>query len=283
MSRSTLTPPVSDAPRTEPMPSSPVAAPRSRSTLMRLWPVFAIVGLFALSVLLRLPSYGLDPMGSAGWTMFERFNNTEVWAHNNYVLEVYRNVPIGEHKFVAYVGADDEFLQNAANPALYVYTSFPPTHFIVLFLAAKIAGGTLTYAGSQILGLVIHAICVALVAYLVHLLTRNNVMTVLAAAMYTFSTGTLWYHMNIFWAHELLVPVFLVALIVFVRREGRLRWWQGLLLGLALTVVTWTGAVAASRSTGPGSGSAPGTPATWATSSWRPAWSSRSRSSSDRC
>jgi hypothetical protein len=41
------------------------------------------------------------------------------------------------------------------------------------------------------------------------------------------------------------VPVFLVALVVFVRRRGRLLWWQGLLLGLAMTVVTWTGGVAA--------------------------------------
>ena len=46
---------------------------------------------------------------------------------------------------------------------------------------------------------------------------------VIGAAMYALSTGTLWYHMNVYWAHELLVPVFLVALVVFVRRQGRLR------------------------------------------------------------
>lgn len=217
----------------------------SRSTLVRFWPAIAILALFALSVLVRLPSLGLDPIASQGWTAFERFNNTEVWDHNRYVLEVYSALPVSEHRFVGYIGASDEFLKNADNPALTVYTSFPPAHFIVLFLASTLVGGTLTYGGAQILGLVLHALCVALVGYLIHLLTRNNVVTVVGAAMYTFSTGTLWYHMNVFWAHELLVPVFLVALIVFVRRQGRLRWWEGLLLGLALSIVTWTGAVAA--------------------------------------
>jgi hypothetical protein len=210
---------------------------------MRFWPVIAILALFALSVLLRLQSFGMDPLESQGWTQFQRFNNTEVWDHNNYVLEVYSTLSASEHKFVGYVGASDEFLKNADNPGLTVYTSFPPTQFIVLFLASKIIGST--FAASQVFGLLLHALCVALVGYLIHVLTRNNVATVVGAAMYTFSTGTLWYHMNVFWAHELLVPVFLVALIVFVRQQGRLRWWQGLLLGLALSIITWTGAVAA--------------------------------------
>lgn len=216
-----------------------------RTILSRYWPVAAIGALFGVSVLLRLPSFDVDPIATSGWTMYQRFNNSDVWIHNKLVLDVYASYPVSGHKFASYIGSDPQFLQNAALPELTVYTSFPPTQFVVLYLALKAFGVGLTYAASQVFGLVLHGLSVALVGYLVLLLTRSKGMAVVGAAMYTFSTGTLWYHMHVYWAHELLVPVFLTALIVFVRRAGRPRWWQALLLGGAMTVIGWTGAVAA--------------------------------------
>lgn len=216
-----------------------------RTILARSWPVVVIVALFGASVLLRLPSFGVDPVENSGWTMFQRFNNTDVWIHNQFVVDIYAAYPVSEHRFAAYIGADPQFLQNPALPDFAVYTSFPPTQFVVLYLALNAFGIGLTYAASQVFGLVLHGLSVALVGYLVLLLARSKGMAVVGAAMYTFSTGTLWYHMHVYWAHELLVPVFLTALIVFVRRAGRPRWWQALLLGGAMTVIAWTGAVAA--------------------------------------
>ncbi|MGY2066806.1 hypothetical protein [Blastococcus sp. SYSU DS0619] len=216
-----------------------------RTTSSRYWPVVAVAALFAVSVLLRLPSLGMDPIQNSGWTPYQRLNNANVWIHNQYVLEVYGSNPIAGHKFASYIGADPQFLRNAALPQLTVYTSFPSTHFVVLHLVLNALGLGTTYAASQVFGLLLHGLSVALVAYLVLLLTRNKVMAVTGAAMYTFSTGTLWYHMHVYWSHELLVPVFLAALIIFVRRAGRPRWWQALLIGGAMTAVTWTGAVAA--------------------------------------
>ncbi|MDP5181534.1 hypothetical protein QOZ88_02705 [Blastococcus sp. BMG 814] len=216
-----------------------------RTTCSRYWPVVAIAALFAVSVLLRLPALGMDPIQNSGWTPYQRLNNANVWIHNQYVLEVYGSNPILGHKFASYIGTDPQFLRNAALPQLTVYTSFPSTHFVVLHLALNALGLGMTYAASQVFGLLLHGASVALVAYLVLLLTRNKVMAVTGAAMYTFSTGTLWYHMNVYWSHELLVPVFLASLVVFVRRAGRPRRWQAFLIGAAMTAVTWTGAVAA--------------------------------------
>jgi hypothetical protein len=216
-----------------------------RSAVARSWPVLAIVGVFALSVALRWPSFDVDPIQNSNWTPYQRWNNHDVWIHNDFVLGVYDRYPVAGHKFAAYIGTDPQFLQNSALPELTVYTSFPSTQFVVLFLALKALGLGLTYTASQVFGLLLHALCVTLMAYLVFLCTHSKSMAVAGAAMYTFSTGTLWYHMNVYWAHELLVPVFLFAMIVFVRRAGRPRWWQALFLGAAMTAITWTGAVAA--------------------------------------
>jgi hypothetical protein len=218
-------------------------------------PTLAICGLFVLSVLVRLPSFGIDPVDDAVWTSFQRWNNTEVWRHTWYVLDVYSSHSAWDHKFASYIPGSwpapegrtsaEEFLSNAADPDLTVYTSFPAVHFVVLYLVLTVFGGEYTYEASQVFGLALHALCVGLVAYLAHLLTRRAALTVAAAAIYTLSTGTLWYHMNVYWTHELLMPVFLGAVIVFVRRRGSLRPWQAVAFAFAMSLVTWTGAVAA--------------------------------------
>lgn len=226
------------------------------SRLVRSWPALALLVLFAVSVLLRLPSFSIDPVEDAGWTPYERYSNTEVWTHNWHVLDVYATEPAGEHLFASYIEGSwpctasascaEEFIANSKNPDLTVYTSFPPTAFIALYAVMKVfGGGNYTYEASQIFGLALHALCVGLIAYLAYLLTRNKLISVLAGAIYTFSTATMWYHMNVYWAHELLMPVFIAALVVFVRRKGAMRWWQSLFFGFAMTLITWTGAVAA--------------------------------------
>ncbi|WP_285745985.1 hypothetical protein [Lentzea sp. NBRC 105346] len=201
--------------------------------------------LFVASIFLRLPAFGIDPMKEFGWTQFERFNNAEVWIHDRHVLNIYDTHPIQVHKFAGYVGYDEQYLKNKEDPQLTVYTSFPPTHFVALFATLKTFGGHYTYKAMEVFGLAIHALSVGLIAYLVYLLTRSRLLAVLGGAIYIFSTGTLWYHMNVYWAHELLVPVFVGSLIVFVKRRGLMRWWESLLFGAGMTLISWTGAVAA--------------------------------------
>ncbi|WP_410641240.1 hypothetical protein [Amycolatopsis sp. lyj-346] len=161
------------------------------------------------------------------------------------MLDVYAEYPASVHKFAAYIGADPKFLVNKAAPELTVYTSFPPTHFVALYGTLKVLGAPFTYLNQQLFSLAIHLMCAILMYYLCRLLTRDKVIAVLGAAMYIFATGTMWYHMNVYWAHQLLMPVFLVALIVFVRRKGLMKWWESAGIGFAMSIIAWTGALAA--------------------------------------
>jgi hypothetical protein len=215
-----------------------------RAKLFKLWPIILLVLLFGVSLLLRIGSFSIDPVKDQAFTQFGRFNNTEIWLHDKYVLDVYDTYPVSTHMFAPYVGGDDEFLPREGVANLYVYTSFPSSHFVALYGVLKAFGSEASYLGLQLFSLTIHLACVLLLYYLIFLLTRNKFMSVLGAAIYIFSTGTLWYHMNVYWAHQLLMPVFLTALIVFVRQKGIFRWWQGLILGFLMSIITWTGAIA---------------------------------------
>jgi hypothetical protein len=211
----------------------------------KLWPLAVLLVLFGASLLLRIGSFSISPIKDAGHTPYQRFNNTEVWIHDEFVLGLYDRHPVSEHMFAPYIaGSDPQFLQHKDMP-VSVYTSFPPVHFVALYGALKIFGGGVTYLGLQIFSLTIHLLCVILLYYLAFLLTRNRLVSILGAAIYIFSTGTLWFHMNVYWAHQLLMPVFLLSLIVFVRQKGIFKWWQGLVLGFLLSIITWTGAFTA--------------------------------------
>ena len=211
----------------------------------KYWHIIILSTLFAISVLLRFSSFGLDPMASAGGSYYHRFNNNEVWSHNKLVFDVYENYPFSVHRFAPYFGNDDRYVPHKKDPTLTVYTSFPSTHFVVPYLLFKVTGAPLTFTSLQLFGLALQATCVGMLYYLVWLLTRNKLVAVASASVYIFATPTLHHHMNVYWAHQLLMPVFLGALVLFARGHGILRWWQALILGLSMAIITWTGAVAA--------------------------------------
>ena len=214
--------------------------------ISKTWPLALLALLFITSVFLRLSSFSLDPIRSAGFTPFARFNNTEVWIHNKIVFDVYENYPVTTHKFASYIGGDsaNEFAPNKKESGLIVYTSFPSAHFVIPYLVFKTLGLPLSFTSLQLFGLAIQAVCVGLLYYLVLLLAHRRLIAVLAASAYIFSTATLQHHLNVYWAHQLLMPVFLTTLVVFVRQKGVFRWWQAFALGFAMSAITWTGAVA---------------------------------------
>ncbi|WP_033401407.1 hypothetical protein [Actinokineospora enzanensis] len=214
-----------------------------RNLFSKWWPLATLILLFGISVLIRLPSFNIDPVKAAVYTDFGQWTDTEVWLHDKYVLDIYDVYPVAVHKFLPYVGTDPQFLANAAAPELTVYTSFSPAMFIALYGALRVFDAPATFMSMQVFSLAIHLVSVLLMYYLCRLLTRDRLIGVLGATIYLFATGALWYHMNVYWAHQLLMPVFLTALIVFVRRQGKLKWWEGLGLGLSMSLIAWTGVV----------------------------------------
>ncbi len=205
------------------------------------WPIVSLVLLFALSILIRAPWFNLDYMGQMRYTG-ERFTNTEVFSHLNYVFNVYDKYSVQEHLFASYIGPDPSFLQSRFIPEA-IYTSFPPTLFAIPYILFHFLGHH-SFLDMQIFNLAIELICILLIYYLAFLLTKNKLISVLGATLYLFMTGTLQNHMNVYWAHQLLQPFFFVSLILFVRRRGLLKWWEALMIGFILSIITWTGVMA---------------------------------------
>ena len=221
----------------------------SKKLLIRFWPVIALVVLFVASVGVRAGSFAINPVKDHKWTLFQRFDNLEVYEHTHYVGQVYDANPVSIHKFAGYIGKSDEFLTNTKlgtdGHTLSVYTSFPPTHFVVLYQALRLFGSDASFFGIQIFSLVLHLVCVGMVFWLAMSLTkRNKYVSFLVATTYIFSAATLWQHMNVYWAHQLLMPVFLGSLILFVKRGGLFRRWEALGLGFAMALIAWTGFIA---------------------------------------
>lgn len=215
----------------------------------RFWPLIALALLFVASIGLRWGSFAINPVTQHKWTEYQRFDNLEVYEHVHYVGYVYDHNPLNVHKFAGYIGKSDDFLQNkylgSDGYPLYVYTSFPPTHFVFLHEALKLFGSPVTFFGMQLVSLAIHLLCVVLVYFLARELTKKDkYVSFLVATSYLFSAATLWQHMNVFWAHQLLMPLFLGSLILFVRRKGLFKRWEALGLGFGMAAIAWTGFIA---------------------------------------
>jgi|GEM_PF-3400048 len=220
-----------------------------KKLIVRFWPVLVLVILFTASVALRWNSFAINPVTDHKWTQFQRFDNLEVFEHVHYVGQVYDANPVGIHKFAGYIGKSDQFLTNTKlgtdGYTLSVYTSFPPTHFVVLYEALRLFGSDISFFSMQIFSLVLHLVCVGMVFWLAMTLTkRNKYVSFLVATTYIFSAATLWQHMNVFWAHQLLMPVFLGSLILFIKRKGLFNRWEALTLGFGMALIAWTGFIA---------------------------------------
>ena len=207
------------------------------------WPVLILLGLFLLSVLVRAGQFNQEYIANSGIRLGQ-FTNTEVFYHTEYVLALYDRYDASQHLFASYIRHD--FTQFLQHKEIFetVYTSFPSAIFVVPYLVFELIHTPPTYLSLQIFSLALHLLCILLFYRLLLLLTKDRAVSVLAASAYIFATIALQHHMNVYWAHQLLQPLFIYSLILFVKREGRLRPWEILGLALAMSLITWTGVVA---------------------------------------
>lgn len=214
----------------------------------KLLPICVLLFLFVLSLFVRADVFRFAPLGLPVYsTPYQRQENTEVFNHVLYVMTVYRDNPVSQHFFAPYIGSSPNFIQSRFNADLFVYPSFSPILFIVPYLFLTITHIGLSYMGLQIFSLFIHLICIFLVYYLVMAFLPKNkynmLIGLLSASVYAFATNTLQSHMDVWWAHQLLQPFYLGAMLLFVRRNGLLKWWESLIIGFVLSLITWTGLI----------------------------------------
>lgn len=210
------------------------------------WPLVVLIVLFAVSVGLRWPAFSMSPESRFDST-WDRFTNYEIYKHTGYVFSVYETHTVEEHRFAGYVGKSANFLKRENFEDLYVYSSFPPTLFVVPYLVFKAFTIPVNLVSLDVFNLVLQLITTILIYYLLLEILpkrdrkRRELVAFLAATTYIFSTGTLQGHMNVYWAHELLQPVFVGVLLLFAKRKGLFKWWESALAGFGLSVITWTG------------------------------------------
>lgn len=214
-------------------------------SIKKQWPLLALILLFAVSVGIRWGAFFAQPVVTYAATK-DRFTNSEVYKHTGYVFEVYSTLEFREHKYLGYVGKSENFLQRKGIPGLYVYTSFPPTLFVAPFVAFQLVGAGVNLVSLDVFNLVLQLATAILLFYLIlQILPRGGrgrtLIAVLGASAYIFATGTMHYHLNVYWAHQLLQPFFVGGLLFFARRQGLFRWWEAALVGAVLSVITWSG------------------------------------------
>jgi hypothetical protein len=214
------------------------------------WPLVLLVLLFAVSVGLRWPAFSMAPESRFDST-WDRFNNYEIYKHTGYVFSVYETHTVDEHRFAGYVGKSASFLKRENFEDLYVYSSFPPTLFVVPYLVFTAFSIPVNLVSLDVFNLVLQLITTILIYYLLLEILpkrdrkRRELVAFLAAGAYIFSTGTLQGHMNVYWAHELLQPVFVGVMLLFAKRKGLFKWWESALVGFGLSIITWTGVLGA--------------------------------------
>jgi hypothetical protein len=105
----------------------------------------------------------------------------------------------------------------------FYYYSYPPFTFILPHLVFTTFNIEPSVIGIRILGLLIHFISAFLI-YLIVLKLFNRTTTdpfyfpsFVGFLLYTFSTGNLWYHCNLFFADILIQPIILTLILLFLK------------------------------------------------------------------
>lgn len=190
---------------------------RSRSTVgaTALALVF-VVGLFALSVFVRVPFMG-RPLGVDEWTTSTVLRHQQIWWDQGALR--YWFAPIA-----TYPNPGDRGIANEAyTPApdgTYYYTSYPPFAYIAPYVIFRALGVRPDVGPIQTFSLFVHLVTALLVYVLTARLVRENrrlsLAGLAAAAAYLFAPVALWYHSNAYMSDMLVQPLFVLGVLAAV-------------------------------------------------------------------
>jgi hypothetical protein len=212
-----------------------------------------ILGLFLVSVVIRLDQLQNQPQGQGFYNSdYSVWTNTDVNYHVLSTLKIYDDYPSGQHYFVSYIptygrydSLANSYATNRIHKELVVYPSFSPAVFIAPYLAFKVLDLKFSYTNLQLFSLAVHLLTIILVFFVVRAFVNKkysrNLIAILAASIYIFSTSTLNDHMNVWWAHQMMQPIYLLILLRLIQTKGRMRPWELFLHSLILILVNWTG------------------------------------------
>lgn len=109
----------------------------------------------------------------------------------------------------------------AANGDVY-YTSYPPFAFIYLYYSSQITGGPTVFS-VRFASLSIHLISAILIYFLIGVIRPDpekkalNFAGIIAAGLYLFAQGNLWFHGNLYFSDMVVQPFFIGGLLLSIR------------------------------------------------------------------
>jgi len=213
-----------------------------------------ILLLFALSIVFRLPILDRPLAGNHEWLTSTVLRTLEIWNAEGAVNSHYL-LPS-----MTYPGAANRFIPNHANlissNGETFYTSYPSLGYYAPYAIFTALGVGPTLPAMRIFCLLIHLVCVCLIyrfarcVFEQHKPKEAEFGAVAAAAVYTLSSGTLWFHGNVYMSDMFAQPLFISGAMagyqLINRSKPRIRDWCLLLfIVFALTLTEWIGGLLA--------------------------------------
>lgn len=206
-----------------------------------------LLALFFISILIRWDVLQNQPLGKIFYNSEYKYNTAaEVAIHNLFAFKTYEKYAIKDHAFASVVGHGGGIEnKNTKDKDFDFYASFSPFFFYVPYLIAKIINIVPGVRFLQVFSLFIHLACIILVYLLITELLKedknNKLIALIGASVYTFSTNTLHFHMNVYWAHQLLQPVYILTLYLLVKHNYKLKNILLFVLCFFMSYIVWTG------------------------------------------
>lgn len=180
-----------------------------------------LVGLFAISVLVRLPNINRPLSEHHEWPVADNLITQQIWHQEGG----------WRHRFLVvktFPGEANGYIQNSGRmrdvAGTWYYTSLPPFEWLFPYLTFRALGVYPDVLPLQCLSLGLHFLCMLLIYALVGRLLCNGgflsgqLPALVAATVYLFAPITLWCHSNVYaGACSLILPFFIGAAYVFVR------------------------------------------------------------------
>jgi len=172
--------------------------------------------------------------------MFNNWQSTSALAHH-FVITIWPNAGYG-------------WATNIFDESLYVYTSFPSIAFAIPYVISHYILQLTSYQGFLVLwNLLLNLISSVLIYFIVleFLNYRTDkkhskyilIIALLTVIIYLFNANILHHSSMVYWAHELLQPIYLISLLFIAKWKDNIKLPILFVSCLLMSLITWTGYV----------------------------------------
>ena len=179
-----------------------------------------ILFLFIISIQVRKENLKAPLGRHHEWITAHALITAEIWDENGGPSH-YNFTPI-----YSYPGSGSAYRRPlggvAASNGDVSYTSYPPFAFIYLYYSSQITGGPTVYS-ARFASLSIHLVSAILLYFLIALIQPNrdkkqlNFAGIIAAGLYLFAQGNLWFHGNLYFSDMVVQPFFIGGLLLSIK------------------------------------------------------------------